>query len=96
MIQSRESLELHASVALQTGPLYTESRTRLKKEGDCSSSVDGRCNKQRHLLKWLVLGDCMISRSLHLPTRILKVYVEAFTGFSHIFSQDGFNNTLPS
>lgn len=30
----------------------------------------------------LVLGGCKTGRSLHLPTRILEVYIEALTGFS--------------
>ena len=34
-----------------------------------------------------------MSKSLHLPTRILKVYIEALTGFSHLFSPDGLINT---
>lgn len=37
-----------------------------------------------------------MSISLHLPTRILKVYVEALTGFSNICHPDGLNATLLS
>lgn len=44
----------------------------------------------------LVLGGCRMSRSPYLPTRILKVYTEAFTGFSHVCHPDGLNNTLLS
>lgn len=32
----------------------------------------------------LSLDDCKMSRFLHLPTRILKVYLKALTGFLHI------------
>ena len=34
-----------------------------------------------------------MSRSLQLPARIWKVYTEALTGFSHVFSITGLNNT---
>lgn len=44
---------------------------------------------------WLVLGP-KLSRSLYLPTRILKVYVDALTGFSRIFSPDSLTNLLLS
>lgn len=37
-----------------------------------------------------------MGRSLTLPTRFLKVYTEALTGFSHIFSAGGLSNTLLS
>lgn len=37
-----------------------------------------------------------MSRSLHPPTGILKFYIEALAGFSHVFSPDGFNNILLS
>lgn len=32
------------------------------------------------------------SRCLHLPTRILEVYIEALKRFSHVFIADGLNN----
>ena len=44
----------------------------------------------------LVLGGCKASRSLHLPTRILKVFIEALMGFSLIYCSVGLNNTLLS
>lgn len=37
---------------------------------------------------------CKTSRSPHPPTRILKVYIVALTGFSHIISPDVLNTTL--
>ena len=43
-----------------------------------------------------VLGSCETSRSPHLPARMLKVCVEALTGFSHVYCPDGLNNTLIS
>lgn len=33
-------------------------------------------------------------RSLHLPYRVLKVYIEDLTGFSHVYCSDDPNNTL--
>lgn len=36
------------------------------------------------------------SRSLHPPTRILKVQGQALMGFSHVFDPDGHNITLSS
>lgn len=35
-----------------------------------------------------------VSRSSHLPTRILQVYNETVAGFSPAFSLDGLDNTL--
>ena len=75
---------------------YADGKERLKKEVDHSRLVGGRFNKQVNLHMRLVLGSCNMSRSLHSPARILKVYTEALTGFSHIFSPDGLNNTLLS
>lgn len=46
-------------------------------EAHCSSLAGGRFNKQGNLCERLVLGGCKISRSSHLPTGVLKVYVEA-------------------
>ena len=37
-----------------------------------------------------------MNRSLHPPTRILNIYIEALTGFSHISNLNGLNNTLLS
>ena len=63
------------------------------KEADHSRFVGGSFNKQGILHRRLVLGGCKLSKSLHPPTRILKVYIEALTGFSHIFSPGGLNNS---
>ena len=46
--------------------------------------------------RWLFLSGCMTGRSLNPSARILKVYREALTGFSHIFSPGGLNHTLLS
>ena len=39
---------------------------------------------------------CKTSRSLHQLARILNVYIKAISEFSHVYSTDGFNNTLLS
>lgn len=56
--------------------------------------VGGRFGKQENLHMRLVLNGCKTSRSLHTPLRILKVCIEAFIGFSHVFSSDGLNILL--
>lgn len=40
------------------------------------------------------MGILKMSRSLTQPTRILKVYVKALVGFSHIFCPDGLSNNI--
>ena len=42
------------------------------------------------------MGTCKMSRSGQSHARILKVYIETLAGSSHIFSPDGFNNSLLS
>lgn len=42
----------------------------------------------------VLLGGCKMSRSPHFPTKILKVSIEALTGFGHVFSPDGLNTLL--
>ena len=75
---------------------YKEGKERPKKEADHSRWVGGRFDKKGNLHLRLVLCGHKISRSLHPPIRILKVYIKALTGFSHVFSTDGLNTTLPS
>lgn len=71
---------------------YREGRERPKKESDPSRWVGGgRCNKQENLPTELVLGA---TRRVDPPTRILKVYTETFTGFSHMFNPNSLNTTL--
>lgn len=40
------------------------------------------------------MGSHKTSRSLHPPTRMLKVYIEALTRFSHEYHSDDLNNIL--
>ena len=79
----------------KTGPPYTEGKEKLKKVADHSRLVGGRFNNQRNLLHMrLVIDGPKRSRSPYTLTRILKVYIEALTGFSHITNPDGLNNTV--
>lgn len=73
-----------------------EGKKILKKEANHSSLVVDTFNKQENLYTRLALGNRNISRSLHLTTRILKVYREALTWFSHLFNPDSLSNTLRS
>ena len=66
---------------------YTEGKGRPKKETEPSRSVGGRCNNQGNLHTRLVLGGYKMCRSQHLPSKILKVYIEALTSFSHIYTR---------
>lgn len=64
-------------VGLQTG---TKGGERQKKETGHSRLVGGKCNKQGKLHIKLVSDDPKLSRSLFMPTRILKFYIEALLG----------------
>ena len=66
-----------------------EGMERSKKDAGHSRSGGSRFNKQGNLYMRLVLGGCKMSRSLHLPSRILRVYLEALTGFIHDYHPDG-------
>ena len=87
-------------------PSCTEGKERQKKEADHSRLVALRFNEQGNLYGlsgaaarcglWLVWGSCKMSRFPHLTVRILKVDVEALTGFSHVYSLDGLSHTLLS
>ena len=70
-----------------------KGKQRQKKKLDHSRLVGGRFSKRTYKA---YLGWPQMSTSLHPPTRILKVYIEALTRFSHIVHPDGLNNTLLS
>lgn len=72
---------------------YTEGKGRPKIEAEHPRLADGRFHKQENFHMRPLLGGRKM-RFLCLPTRILKVYTEAFTGFSHIWGTDGLNSTL--
>ena len=50
-------------------------------------------NKQGKLHMRLVFSGGKTRKFPHLPARISKVYIDAFSGFSHIYLPDGLNNT---
>lgn len=54
--------------------------------------IGGGFNKQESLHMKLVLGNYKLSRCLHPPTRILRVYIEVLMGCSHVYSPDGLNH----
>ena len=73
-----------------------EDKEKAKGEAEHFRLVGGGFNKQGNLHRRLILGTCKMSRSGHSHARILKVYIETLAGSSHIFSPDGFNNSLLS
>lgn len=77
-------------------PLDTEGRDRLMAQADHPRLVGGRFSNPGNLHKSPVLVSCKMSRSPHLPTRILKIDIQASIGFSHAFNPNGLSNTLLS
>lgn len=73
-----------------------ESKGDQRKRLTTSRLVGGGFDKQKILYRRLVLGCCKMSKSPHLTTRILKVYIEALTEFSHMYHPDDLSNTLLS
>lgn len=70
---------------------YTERKERAKTEAGHSRLADGRFNPQNNLLTRPVLGK---HKSLHPPTKIVKLDVVSLMAFSHIGSPDGPNDTF--
>ena len=62
---------------------HTEGKERPKKEEDHSRLVSGRFNKQRTWNNKACLEWSKMSRSPHLHSRVLKVYIEGLTRFSN-------------
>lgn len=73
-----------------------ESKGDQRKRQTTSRLVGGGFDKQKILHRRLVLGCCKMSKSPHLTTKILKVYIEALTEFSHMYHPDDLSNTLLS
>ena len=80
-------------VKSETG-LQTKRARRDQRKRQTLQTARHRFNKQGDSHVRLVLGGSKTSRSLHLPTRIWKVYIEALMGFGHVFYPDGLNNAL--
>lgn len=78
----------------QKRPLYRKDRERLKKKAEHLRLVDGRCNKQGKLTYKASHGWLQEEETFTPMPRILKVYIEALSGFSHIFSSDGGNKSM--
>ena len=80
---------------LKLAPIH-RGQGETEEAADHSRLVGGRFNKQENLLMRLVLGGHKVSRSPHSPARILKVYIEAFTGLSHTYRPGDLSTTLLS
>lgn len=65
------------------------------REGRKTRLVDGSFNKKESAL-WGLSGAATGEQITHLSARNLKTYIEALTGFSHVFSSDDLSNTLLS
>lgn len=78
-------------VKFKTRPYRGRAR-RPKEEADHSRSAGGRFSKPGNLHTRLVLGWGRMSRSLHPPARILKVYIRRLNRIQ----SDDLNNTLLS
>lgn len=75
-------------------PPYTEGKERPKKKAERHTLVVGGFNKQGNFLLRLVLGCHTACGSPRPPARILNVYGEALTGFSHVHSPGSLNTTI--
>ena len=63
----------------ETG-LHMREKERQKKEADHPRLVGGGFNKGRNSYTRLFLGGQKTSKPLHLPSRILKVYIASLMG----------------
>lgn len=84
------------SFGSQVGPIFRQDKRRLKEEVDHLRLVSGSLISKGSYVPGFSWVGSKTSRSLHLPTRILKVSIEALTGLSHVYCTDGLNNTLLS
>lgn len=77
------------------GETLCEGKEWSEERGIPLQMAGGRFNKQGNWDARIVVGDHEMSRSLHLPSRILKkVYIDTLPGFSHIYHLDCFSSTL--
>ena len=63
-------------------------------EVDHTRMVSGSFNPQANLHTRLGFGGCKIGRSLPMPTRMLKVHVEALMGLRQVYCPDGLNTPV--
>lgn len=89
-------MNLRSVIGSQSGPLAQRVGRKLKKKADHFRVVGGRFNLQGNLLRRLVMGGQRKNGLLHLPTRILKVYIETLPGFGHKYHPDGLNSMFLS
>lgn len=75
---------------------HTEGKEDQRKRQTTYRSVGGWFDKRKILHRRLILGCCKMSKSPQLTTRILNVYIEALTEFSHMYHSDDLSNTLLS
>ena len=73
-----------------------EGQERPKKGAGHSGYVGDRFNQLGNLPMKLGLGGCEVSRSLHLPAGILKMYMVTLIRFKHKNHPDDITNTLLS
>ena len=84
----RQSLSLASYRGFTNWPLYTVGKDRTKKEAATPDwQVAGLVNKGTYIYGF----SWMVSRSPHPPARILTVYIQVLTGFSHVNHPDGFH-----
>ena len=76
--------------SLKLAPIWRVGRDRKKK------TVGNRVNKQGNLHRRLLLSSCKMSRSLHLATTTLTVYIKALKRLSPVYSPEVLKKTLKS
>lgn len=74
--------------------LKHQEQEETNKAADHPRPVSGRFSEQGNLYTGLASSCCELSKSLHLPCRIFKVYTEALPGLSHMYLPDGLHGTL--
>ena len=57
--------------------LFMEGKESPNKEADGFGLIGGSFGKQKNLRRRLVLGSWKMGRSLHLPAKVLRVYIQS-------------------
>lgn len=89
-----QTQEIASQVKSESGLSTWRARRDWRKRQTIQMDIGNRCNKQGNLHTKLILGGHKTSRSLFPPTKTLKVYIEALTGFSHVYHSNGLNNSM--